>query len=129
MSLSRLLAGLIVIVLSIPAQAQQAKKVYRIGYLSVRSDPRDEAFRQGLRELGYVEGKEITLEYRFAKMGFDELPVLASELVRPPDGMPHGVPGWPKSSCNSSIFKGRSGGMIFHFGVFFSAPLIIADSR
>jgi len=70
--------------LSFPAQAQQAKKVPRIGFLSVTSpglDPRLEAFRQGLREMGYVEGKNIIIESRYAEGQEDRLPALAAELV------------------------------------------------
>ena len=58
----------------------------RIGYLSPTSPSvsptRIEAFRQGLRELGYVEGKNIVIEYRYAEGKFDRLPALAAELVR-----------------------------------------------
>ena len=63
---------------------QQPTKVPRIGYLSVRSggESRDEAFRQGLRELGYVEGKSIVVEYRYTHDKPDRLPELAAELVR-----------------------------------------------
>src|SRR5262245_14175363 len=51
------------------AQAQQANKIPRIGYLaSIREAPQAEAFRQGLRDLGYIEGKNILVEYRY----FDE---------------------------------------------------------
>jgi putative tryptophan/tyrosine transport system substrate-binding protein len=68
------------------AEAQQAKKVPRIGYLGATSrstnPARIEAFRQGLRELGYVEGKNIVIEYRFAEGKLDRLPALASELMR-----------------------------------------------
>ncbi len=68
------------------AQAQQATKVPRIGYLTVESpsafSTRGEAFRQGLRELGYVEGKNIAIEYRYAEGKLDRLPALAAELVR-----------------------------------------------
>ena len=68
------------------AEAQQPTKVPRIGYLSVSSPSanvgRIEAFRQGLRELGYVEGKNIVIEWRYAEGKFDRLPTLAAELVR-----------------------------------------------
>src|SRR5262249_45611409 len=68
------------------ADAQQAKKVPRIGFLSAATassmTTRVEAFRQGLRELGYVEGKNIVIEYRYAEGKFDHLPALAAELVR-----------------------------------------------
>ena len=72
--------------LGLPAQAQQPKKIPRIGYLSASSASfqsfRVEAFRQGLRELGYVEGKNIVIEYRYAEGKHDRLPTLAAELVR-----------------------------------------------
>src|SRR5262245_12919192 len=67
------------------ASAQQAKKVPRIGYLG--SIPlsafvsRIEAFREGLRELGYVEGKNIVIEWRSSEGKLDRLPALAAELV------------------------------------------------
>jgi len=66
------------------ARAQQAGKVYRIGYLSLRSGPitQDEAFRQGLRELGYVEGRTLIIEYRWAAGKYERVPELAAELVR-----------------------------------------------
>ena len=66
-------------------EAQQPKKLPRIGYLAAVSAsadaPRLEAFRQGLRELGYVEGQSIVIEYRHEDRAFDRLPVLAAELV------------------------------------------------
>jgi putative ABC transport system substrate-binding protein len=72
--------------LSIPVKAQQTNKVPRIGYLSAARRSalaaRTEAFRQGLRELGYVEGKDIVIEYRFAEGKLDRLSELAAELVR-----------------------------------------------
>jgi putative ABC transport system substrate-binding protein len=72
--------------LNFPAQAQQPKKIPRIGYLSGASlsaaAARTEAFRQGLRERGYVEGKNIVFEYRYAEGKLDRLPALAAELVR-----------------------------------------------
>jgi putative ABC transport system substrate-binding protein len=69
------------------AQAQQPTKVPRIGYLRGASPSsgnlaRTEAFRRGLRELGYVEGKNIVLEWRSAEGKLDRLPALAAELVR-----------------------------------------------
>src|SRR5437773_6548694 len=68
------------------AQAQQPTKIPRIGVLSATSpaanSARIEAFRQGLRELGYVEGKNIAIEWRWAEGKFDRLPELAAGLVR-----------------------------------------------
>jgi putative tryptophan/tyrosine transport system substrate-binding protein len=68
------------------AEAQQPKKIPRIGYLNATApsniSARIEPFQQGLRELGYVEGKNIIIEYRFAEGKFDRLPALAAELVR-----------------------------------------------
>jgi putative tryptophan/tyrosine transport system substrate-binding protein len=67
------------------AEAQQPKKVPRIGVLSGFSSSSDrkriEAFRQGLRELGYVEGQNVFVEYRYAGGNADEYPKLAAELV------------------------------------------------
>jgi ABC-type uncharacterized transport system substrate-binding protein len=68
------------------AQAQQPKKVYRIGYLS-SFDPagesaRAEGIRLALRERGHIEGQNITIEYRYAKGKPDRYPELAAELVR-----------------------------------------------
>jgi putative ABC transport system substrate-binding protein len=71
---------------SFPVQAQQAGKLPRIGFLSGNFSPSTvvvnvEAFRQGLRELGYVEGKNIIIEYRFAEGREERLRQFASELV------------------------------------------------
>jgi putative ABC transport system substrate-binding protein len=69
--------------LCVPADAQQPKKVPRIGYQSASSSgEREEAFRQGLRELGYVEGQNIVIEWRFAQGKTDQVPRNAAELVR-----------------------------------------------
>ena len=68
------------------AEAQQAAKVPQIGFLTTggraTSVASVDAFRQGLRELGYVEGKNINIEYRYAEGRFERLPELAKELVR-----------------------------------------------
>jgi len=65
-------------------EAQPAGKVYRIGYLSgaFRLGPREEAFRQDLRDLTYVEGQNLVIEWRFAEGQEDRLAGLAAELVR-----------------------------------------------
>ena len=81
------LCGLTLGTLSAPlADAQQPAKVPRIGYLTAVSfsavAANIEAFRQGLRELGYVEGRNIIIEYRAAEGKLDRLPALAAELVR-----------------------------------------------
>ena len=65
------------------AHAQQPKKVPRIGYQGAGStDENEEAFREGLRELGYVEGQNIVIEWRFAEGKPDQVPRNAAELVR-----------------------------------------------
>jgi putative ABC transport system substrate-binding protein len=70
------------------AEAQSAEKVYRIGYLSIGSGTGAvytrplEGFRQRLRELGWVEGRNIAIEFRYAEGRADRLPGLADELVR-----------------------------------------------
>ena len=78
--------GAMLLTLSFLADAQQPKKVPRIGYLSATSPSvnptRIEAFRQGLRELGYVEGKNIIIEWRYAEGKLDRVGELAADLVR-----------------------------------------------
>ena len=66
------------------AQAHQRAKIYRLGYLGggVGIEEREETFRQGLRELGYLEGQNLVIEWRFAKGDENRLPELAAELVR-----------------------------------------------
>ena len=69
--------------LPLPSRAQQPATVPRIGYLSPASDtPLLQAFRQGLRDLGWVEGHNIALEVRSADGKYERLPQLAAELVR-----------------------------------------------
>ena len=83
---SSILFVVILLAVGVIADAQQPKKVPRIGYLSAR-DPatestRSEAIRLALRELGYIEGQNIAIEYRYAEGKQDRLPELAAELVR-----------------------------------------------
>jgi putative ABC transport system substrate-binding protein len=75
-------SGLLAAPLAVVGQ-QAGKVVPRIGYLSSGSATvNPEAFRQGLRELGWVEGQNIAIDYRFAEDRFDRLPDLAAELLR-----------------------------------------------
>ncbi|HEV8341447.1 MAG TPA: ABC transporter substrate-binding protein [Candidatus Binatia bacterium] len=82
----RLALTALLLALSFPAEAQQPAKVFRIGYLSSTSSEsqksRRAAFQQGLRDLGYVEGKNIIIEYRYAEQKYERLPELVGELVR-----------------------------------------------
>src|SRR5580765_8275667 len=82
---SSILVAAMLLAVAVIAEAQQPK-IPRIGYLSTDSSStiaeRIEAFRQGLRELGYVEGKNIVIEWRFAEGKADRLAALAAELVR-----------------------------------------------
>jgi putative tryptophan/tyrosine transport system substrate-binding protein len=66
------------------AQAQQPKKVPRIGYLTASTPVAQlpEALREGLRQLGYIEGQNIAIEFLYAEEKPDRLPILAAELVR-----------------------------------------------
>ena len=79
-----ILIGVSLLALSLPAHAQQSSKLRRIGYLSVRSAPseREAALIQGLRDLGWSDGENIMIEYRWAKGKPELLPQLAAELVR-----------------------------------------------
>jgi putative ABC transport system substrate-binding protein len=82
-----ILVALGVLAAPFASEAQQAGKVWRIGFLGpgsaerVYTDPL-RSFRAGLRELGYAEGKSIVFEYRFAEDKYERLPGLAAELVR-----------------------------------------------
>jgi putative ABC transport system substrate-binding protein len=79
-------AGLFAIVVAVTvcgarAEAQQAKKIPRIGILATVPAPQHDAFQQGLRDLGYIEGENIVIERRYAMGNRDKLPELAAELV------------------------------------------------
>ena len=80
-----LILALVPLLITFGAVEAQPKKVARIGVLFTSSpSPRSariEAFRQGLRELEYVEGKDIIIEYRYGEGKPDRLPVLAAELI------------------------------------------------
>jgi len=85
-------AGFVAIVVSLlgcvgMAEAQQAKKVPRIGFISSSGSPENpsppfEAFRQGLRDLGYVEGQNLLIEHRYGEGKLDRMPGLVNELVQ-----------------------------------------------
>jgi len=73
--------------LSYTGQAKQPTKVPRVGFLAVSGDPDTpgpwvEAFRQGLRDLGYIEGKNVLVEYRYIEGKLDRIPSLVAELVQ-----------------------------------------------
>ena len=80
-STRHLTLGALLFALSLPAQAQPAK-IPRVGYLNASSAAVAaryvEAFRQGLREVGYVEGKNIVVEYRYGELRPDRVPAIAA---------------------------------------------------
>jgi putative tryptophan/tyrosine transport system substrate-binding protein len=81
-----ILVAVVLLAVGVIAEAQQTKKVPRIGYLSSISpsseSARAEGIRLALRELGYIEGQNIAIEYRYGEGKQDRLPELAAELVR-----------------------------------------------
>ena len=81
-----ILVTVVLLAVAVIAEAQQPKKVFRIGYLSITDaatdSPRAEGLRLALRELGYIEGQNIAIEYRYAEGKVDRAPELAAELVR-----------------------------------------------
>src|SRR5947207_6559141 len=83
---SSILVAAMLLAVAVLAEAQQPKKVPRIGFQSAASPlamtPRADAFRQELRELGYVEGKNIVIEWRYAEGKLDRLDEFAAEFVR-----------------------------------------------
>ncbi len=103
-----------------PTDAQQAGKVPRIAILSIaRPGPRAtiDALRQGLRDLGYIEGQNIIIEYRFAERKYDRLPRLAAELVSlNPDviitSTTPGVRAAKKATTSIPIVVGSAGGLV-----------------
>ena len=81
-----ILVAVVLLALGVKAEAQQSKKVPRIGYLSstdpVTDSRRSEPIRLALRELGYIEGENIAFQYRYSEGKLDRLSELAGELVR-----------------------------------------------
>src|SRR5262245_60598250 len=101
----RFLAALVAPALAAPlsglAQPQPARGMRRIGFLAARSrstapnpDPYYDAFVEGMRELGYIEGKNLVIEWRFAESKYERLADLAAELVKtkPEVLVTHGTP-------------------------------------
>jgi putative tryptophan/tyrosine transport system substrate-binding protein len=109
----------IILVVSHIAAAQPAK-IPRIGILSARSpSPLDifDAFHQGLHNLGYVEGKNVTIEYRFAEEKYDRLPALMAELIslKPDVILTHTTPGAlaaKKAATTIPIVIGAAGDLV-----------------
>ena len=80
---SSILVATLVLVFGVAAKAQQPKKMARIGYLAADSRaPTREAFRQGLKDFGYVEGQSILIEWRFTEDKPDRFPEFAADLAR-----------------------------------------------
>ena len=81
-----LILGALLFAFCFAVRGQAAEKIARIGYMAAPTSsaelPRIDAFRQGLRALGYVEGHNIAIDYRFADGKFERLPEVAAELVR-----------------------------------------------
>jgi putative tryptophan/tyrosine transport system substrate-binding protein len=78
--------GAVLLAAPLAAEAQQSAKGHRIGLLIGSSEsfvaPYIDIFRQAMRALGYVEGGNLAIEYRYADGNYDRLPVLAADLVR-----------------------------------------------
>jgi putative tryptophan/tyrosine transport system substrate-binding protein len=85
-ALPSILVAVVLLALGVTAEAQQPKKVHRIGYLSTNDPATDsarvEGIRLALRQLGYIEGQNIAIEYRYTQGKIDRPPELAVELVR-----------------------------------------------
>src|SRR4029077_9839687 len=82
---SAIVTGAMLFAFSVSAEAQQPGKIFRIGFLDISTASGSagllEVFRQELSKLGWIEGKNITIEYRFAEQKLERLPELAAELV------------------------------------------------
>jgi hypothetical protein len=98
---------------SLPSAAQEPRKVFRIGILSPAqqtSTKAFDAFRKGLRELGYVDGENISIEYRLAAWDYSRLPAMAGELVRlPVDVIALTADFWVSATVTQvTLFRGNS---------------------
>src|SRR5688572_754334 len=95
----RLLLSLVLVAVPLAAEAQRVNKVYRVGFLGAASAAQYarqiEGMRQGLRDLGYIEGQNLVIEFRWAEGRYERLPALAVELVRLNVDLliTHGTPG------------------------------------
>ena len=76
------LLGIGAVAAPLAAHAQQAGKIFKIGVLGTIDSPPWQAFREGLRQLGYEDGRNVTIEWRFSEGRTERLPALAAELVR-----------------------------------------------
>ena len=76
--------AVMLLAMALIAQAQQRPKIYRIGYITNRTGigPNEEAFRRGLRDLGYIEGENLVIEWRFTGERLDRYSEVAAELIR-----------------------------------------------
>jgi putative ABC transport system substrate-binding protein len=103
----------------VAARAQQPANVWRVGFLAGASRPASlgssvyGGFVQGMRELGYVEGADFTIEWRFAEGRFELFPALAAELVRPNVdvivvGAGNAVPAVQQATKNIPVVMGSS---------------------
>ena len=103
-----ILVVVVLLAVAVMAEAQQPKKIPRIGFLSQRDaageSTRSEAIRLALRERGYIEGQNIATEYRFTKGKVDRVPELAAELVRLKVDMivVAGGPTWVQAAKNAT---------------------------
>lgn len=77
-------AAIAIILLAVPVRAQPAKKIHRVGYFHFRAAPNatDRAFVEALRDLGWIEGKNIVIEYRWGAGKRPRYPAIAKELIR-----------------------------------------------
>src|SRR5688572_8066171 len=74
--------GALLFALSFSAEAQQPQKIPRIGFVSGDPGSYVDAFRQGLRNLGYIEGKNISIEYSNVEGNVEQIPTIVAELIR-----------------------------------------------